>query len=218
MTTSCRLEIKVKNNLFSYIVLLLFLLEGCTQTPESAKEKWLNGIPCTPPCWENITPGSTTFEQSIELLENNTDVDNVEISEYLSMFGDPVQDVTWEITNTDPLWTGRIIYVNVPNYTETIPALILYTPDICLKEIVNRYGEPDYIALDNYRYLNTADLIWSNKNFAFSSELGDDKVISKNTCGGFIVHYDSEFPYNEVPVITVEPDTEVVPWEGYGTY
>jgi hypothetical protein len=39
--------------------------------PHGYAERWLQGIPCTPPCWEGVTPGQTTVRDAIRIWNDN---------------------------------------------------------------------------------------------------------------------------------------------------
>src|SRR5947209_4744604 len=39
--------------------------------PPDWQYRWLKGIPCKPPCFEGITPGKTTAEEAVKLLQQN---------------------------------------------------------------------------------------------------------------------------------------------------
>jgi len=67
------------------VVLLLIISISCnalpaasaTTTPEHSINwwtSWLNNPVCSPPCWHNITPGLTTMDEAISILENTPDL------------------------------------------------------------------------------------------------------------------------------------------------
>src|SRR6478736_975866 len=69
------------------IPLWLFLLSisACTSqasTPQLNWETdWLHSMPCTPPCWQGITPGKTLARDVVKILQNSQLIKSAELNE-----------------------------------------------------------------------------------------------------------------------------------------
>src|SRR5689334_4396309 len=68
--------------LFATIVLLIITVVSCSNvstppavpsvTPDRPPNWWISWLAqpvCKPPCWQNITPGITTFAEAVSILE-----------------------------------------------------------------------------------------------------------------------------------------------------
>ena len=58
----------------------VILLAGCNSMPDQAEanpgewmKAWLENPVCNPPCFENIIPGETKYNDAIEIIETNPD-------------------------------------------------------------------------------------------------------------------------------------------------
>lgn len=73
--------------------------------PNDWSSHWLRGIPCTPPCWEGITPGHSTAHEALTLLQANPLIANasLEISRADPDFG----EVVWRWADGQPGGTAR---------------------------------------------------------------------------------------------------------------
>lgn len=199
-------------------VVLLFGV-GCnnaTQSSGSVKSRWLEGEPCAPPCWENIHPGTTILEEAVQLLESNSSVG----SENFAVVNDEgLTMVTWGFQDSD--WVGTIALLEGED--ESVPFIAFETPDLCLGEIIDAYGKPDYLIQTLYEFNGTIYLIWFSQGFFYSNfDLLDetDKQITKSLCGYGITHFPVGTPMTELPMSQLFSLTEndLTPWQGYGEY
>jgi hypothetical protein len=104
----------------------------------SLLQDWIEHAPCDAPCWNGITPGVTTSKQALEILKSLPEVSRLhpsgnstlERGQYLwsgpwpDTFGSFDYDVDTSIV--------RSIY---PPYAGTVR----------LEQMIERYGEPDYL-------------------------------------------------------------------------
>jgi hypothetical protein len=115
-----------------------------TPTPTIPREpwlqKWLNNPTCQPPCWENITAGSTTFDEAVNILNNLPDVvpDGPLKSEYGNQYS-----IWWEFSENNSggeLLTGanspRVMLIDLALDSNQI---------LTTNEIIQIYGEPDHV-------------------------------------------------------------------------
>lgn len=106
--------------------------------PANWQTRWLMGVPCRPPCWEGITPATTTPEEAVVLLKQNPLFSNVQ-----NKAADSYGQISWDLrdgTRGGRIWYNiagaqEILYLIDPNLT---------TPFI-LKDIIAQYGEPSHV-------------------------------------------------------------------------
>lgn len=106
--------------------------------------RWLTGIPCAPPCWEGITPGETSVQEAIELLNTNPYVSDVA---YWSRPDDDVGVIEWRWNDLND--GGVFEYpqtIEQDNSTVRVSWIDIYfARSVSLKKIREAYGEPSYI-------------------------------------------------------------------------
>lgn len=184
---------------------------------DDPKARWLEGKPCVPPCWESIQPGITRPEDAVELLKANPIVNptSVYIEENQEMDGGLI---TWAFADESISWSGRSIYrLN----KQSITAISLTTPDLCLDEIIGAYGEPDYLYLRAYQVIDVVDLIWQSYGFIYENRLASpSEGIAEATCGGRIVQFPVGTAFQNIPTpdFMAASEDDFVPWTGYGRY
>jgi hypothetical protein len=113
--------------------------------------RWLKGIPCRAPCWENIVPEQTTAEQALTGMRNNPLVSNPD---------NTLHRATPDLGFLDWDWTGN---PRASNATEGTGGILLYHKDLPIStvvlisplfphpftfsEVIQAYGEPSHIAI-----------------------------------------------------------------------
>lgn len=188
-----------------------------SNAPDDPKTRWLKGQPCAPPCWENVQPGSTQPEKAITLLKASSLVvpASIQVEKHADIGAGLI---TWTFKSSATAWTGKIGYRSDLN---VVQAITLMTPDLCLGEIVDAYGQPDYLFLPAYEAVGTVDLIWKSSGFMFEVQGGSpDKPITDNTCNGGVVQFAAGTPFQQIPspYFMFATDDNFVPWTGYGHY
>jgi hypothetical protein len=101
-------------------------------------DRWLQKIPCSAPCWENITPGKTTSQEAEQIIRAIPYAYDISIDpEFVPGRG----VIEWKIEDKylgqigfDSNTPQRIINQITPSYNSTK-----------LSEVINAYGEPDYV-------------------------------------------------------------------------
>jgi hypothetical protein len=97
--------------------------------------RWLEGIPCSPPCWEGITPGQTTAKQAFEILKKSPLILNPKLG---------YEAVNWNWANNDAL--GGEVRFERSDLNQTIywirPSIKV---KFSLESVIERYGEPSHI-------------------------------------------------------------------------
>jgi hypothetical protein len=213
--------------LSAYHGLLIFLCISCqttlTNTPSpSATPKilanwwtvWLTNPVCQPPCWQQITPGMTTREEAVSILENNPKV----VMTYNSKYG-----LSWNFgTKTD---VGNISVSN----DEKVSSIWLGSSsniDLHLDEVVKVYGFPKFVQpYDCREGMCSTALVYPELgmylNAYLKNERTGDKTPKLNVMPDTVV----------TRVYFIEPGLEsfsapsdlfesgqLIDWKGYGTY
>lgn len=97
---------------------------------------WLDQPVCKAPCWQNITPGKTSMEDAVEILENTQDI----IITFKGKYG-----VSWQFSQ---------IYSGAGDMRESEDGIVSSirlgnSPDneLHFKTIVDEYGYPSFVEL-----------------------------------------------------------------------
>lgn len=123
---------------------LALLLVACAPTVNLLDENnlkdisLLSGEPCEAPCWNNITPGETSFRDAKIIVEDDARYANVEevapeedTVERLFGFSEGDANVCCQIYSRD----GEVV--------ESM--LFLLSPEMNLGEVTDKYGDPTYL-------------------------------------------------------------------------
>ena len=141
-----------------YIVVLILAMIGlgaCVSLPgvpsiaqpEDWSYRWLKGIPCRAPCWEGITPGQTTAEEEVQILQRSPIVTAVKIT---AIPGAPdVGVVEWNWTNTGRRGGGAEFHAQTPSSPIYLVAPI-FPVSFKLGDVIQAYGEPSHIIASSY--------------------------------------------------------------------
>jgi hypothetical protein len=126
--------------------------------------------------------------------------------------------VIWKFADDQSAWSGALDYYHLDEY---IASINLITPNLCLGEIIDAYGEPDYLNQTAYESYKTLDLLWQDKGFVFERGLPSPSVeITSRICGGELKLFQVGIPMNDIPSLYFmrsEPD-DFTEWTGYGKY
>ncbi len=107
-----------------------------TPTSESSAHwwiEWLSHQACKPPCWNNITPGVTTFDEAVSILENSPEV---------TVRYKGIDSVDWNFSNNDG---GGTLTASGDGIVDTIWMGSGSDSKLLSKEVVASYGYPEYV-------------------------------------------------------------------------
>lgn len=193
---------------------------GAGGSETDPKKRWLNGVPCAPPCWEDIYPGVTTVDEAVQLLRSNPFIDPEDVEVAVESDG-RIDGVAWQYqSGRKEEWSGWLLFYP-PDVPSLIEEIVIVAPDLCLREIIDAYGEPDYLETFSYRVAGLVNLIWQAEGFFYSVDLDNEAAgITKKLCGGVVVHFKAETSPPEIPSMAVIDltDEDFIPWTGYGEY
>jgi hypothetical protein len=117
--------------------------DGTPFTPISISP--LDSDPCKAPCWQNITPGSTTIEDAWTVIFDALD-----------------QEEACQYTDTFNQIVCENINISAPDMLQPIEYIILVpTVEVTLAELLDMFGEPQtiYIGLFGVDYLMDIEII-----------------------------------------------------------
>jgi hypothetical protein len=115
-----------------------------TATPTNEwQTAWLKGIPCQPPCFENITPGKTTVDEAKQILPKNNMITKIwtyEVGERSNLRWD------WKYMNSNNVTTTSYAFFGrAPNPSVISSIRPFFTAKVKLGDVIRAYGEPSYV-------------------------------------------------------------------------
>ncbi len=132
------------------IPLVLFVSAACAPAPNLLNDEYLrdmtliSGEPCAAPCWQDLTPGETSWEEASDYIETSglyTDVERSTSEEE----GNNAEAISFGETEGQPC-----CYI----YTaegETVDRIwLLLAPQMLLDQVIDEYGEPEFIQAEDF--------------------------------------------------------------------
>ncbi|NPV87860.1 MAG: hypothetical protein HPY45_17820 [Anaerolineae bacterium] len=124
------------------------LILGCSQSEPHLNwiDKWLKEPICQPPCWEHITPGVTTDNEISQILKNSVDVLEVKGAE----INNGKLCISWNMIGCQDGATAGVACTR-PNWIDNQEIATIKINLACggasvlLEDIINSYGQPDYL-------------------------------------------------------------------------
>lgn len=129
------------------ILLVLFVSAACAPAPDLQNDAYLRDRSlvddenCGAPCWQDLIPGESSWLDAREVIETGsyTDIERSESEE------DNAEAVSFGATEGQPCC---YIYTATGETVDRI--WLLMAPDIKLVEVIDKYGEPEYIQGENF--------------------------------------------------------------------
>jgi len=131
------------------ILLILFVSAACAPAPQLLNEEYLRddslitGDPCEAPCWQDLTPGETSWEDARAYVEEAgfTDVEHSVSEEE----GVNSEAVSFGATEGQPCC---YIYTQEGETVDRI--WLLLAPQILLDDVIDQYGDPEFIQAEDF--------------------------------------------------------------------
>jgi hypothetical protein len=181
--------------LLAFMPALLCLLIACAPPPNLRDSSWLadesliTDNPCSAPCWNNITPGVTHWDDAIALLEaDRVGVVNLNIQTHENGLA---KLATWQGSANTPqcceMQTFDGVYVDI--------ILLRLAPNVILSKLIEAKGEPTYALSQDMRQQfgnqqSTVTLIYPESGllvYAFIE--GTDAALSETSEIVFAMYY-----------------------------
>lgn len=133
----------MRRRFWGILVLVVLLASACAPVPQLRNEAYyhdtslISGEPCFAPCWQNITPGVTTWDEANDILSNLSDVTNLD-----RVRGRDTDEEVYNFHYQDGLQCCRIFSRD----GETVASiLVLVAPGMTVADVAEHYGEPQYL-------------------------------------------------------------------------
>jgi hypothetical protein len=128
--------------------ILLVLLAACSPPPNLRDpnmwhdESLITGEPCAAPCWNNITPGETSWTDAQQIINNLSGAIDVQFQEDSGQVGgiwrsEASQDYCCAVVSVSG---DAVDDTDVVNYIQ-----VRLAPDVTLGELIEAIGEPTYL-------------------------------------------------------------------------
>lgn len=190
------------------------------QIPQNWWDTWLVNAICYPPCWQNITPGVTTVDEAVAILENLPEIKITSKSEF---------GVSWDFVQNED--EGGTLGVSEDGIVRMIWLASVTDRKLLLKTIVASYNEPDYVKpYDCRQGMCITALVYPDVGMFLS-------VFVENTSSS---SFQEDDPFPEIEVLPetvvnrvyfIEPGIKnfqnilqlqesdlIIDWNGYGAY
>ncbi len=137
----------MKRKLFGMLTLLIVTsvtLAACSPPPPLVSDKYLNdtslisGTPCTVPCFQTITVGTTTFSQAVTILKANPLFSNVQTQD------SPAQ-ADWSTAGGEACCQMTADDKGVVN-----ALLVKLAPSTTAGQLIQKFGNPKYVTGVDY--------------------------------------------------------------------
>jgi hypothetical protein len=221
----------VKIFLLTLIGISLFFITGCgfirsfsssSRTYPGYLKEWLENPSCNPPCWENITPGVTTIQETYDTLKK---VPGVYAVTWYPKYGEIEKrnELKWEYPDTTD--SG---YADVNMGVINLIRLNVYS-NLFVKDVVSTYGFPSHLKIYDCRseiFSNFCGVLLVYSKSGMVLDLFLPYKIESNyfvnvyptSKVGFIGFYKpkgNDDPGKDYPAMF---PVAFVEWRGYGTY
>ena len=227
----------------SIIALLVALaVAGCTaQTggssvapkPEGGadwRRDWLRGVPCAPPCFMGITPGTQTQTETLELMRADHPATLPRLNQKT---GRSQGSIDWQIDAADPLSAASALFFETPVKEYDLPlnrivTIRLGTSEVLsLGEVIEAYGDASHVLALAEPSAEARTVFWLsvvympqgfNLSIAFEYD-GRQPVFQGRTMVErvhFFVPTSDGYDQGLGPLMGIPtPSDLLVPWEGF---
>ncbi len=164
---------------------------------------FLSQVPCGPPCFRGITPGQTTFADALRVIQTDPQFSTIRSQEH-----PPI--AAWSVAGGEPCCqlsadenTGLIYSV-----------LIKVTPRVAIKDVISKYGSPDFVTTVDYSSQEVAiGLIFPKVGMATWVALGNAQSVLREDSPVVVVHY-----FDPKSFDTIYNSATYWAWNGYLPY
>jgi len=136
----------MKKRFLWLVVLAVAFLAACSPPPKLRDESFLKdtsiltGEPCSAPCWRNITPGETSWNGALTIVEDSLDFANIEQPS--------IPDSSARLVDFNAKDGSRCCRVYSQDGRTVTSVLTLLAPDMIFGDIIEKYGEPAYFTVE----------------------------------------------------------------------
>ncbi len=168
-----------------YVLPLVLLVSACLPQPTLRSELFLDDRslvtfdPCGAPCWEDIIPGRSSWEASLEWVRSDERFANVEVNEQNEFV-----EVVWQKAGSEQFCCRLVGNAE----QDTVEFLFLaLSPQTVVAEVLEEYGDPTYVVAQPFTdaevvvqllYPDIPMVIWVLVGDAQSSLLANSEVVA----------------------------------------
>lgn len=204
-----------KKMLFILPLLLMLVAAGCMPQPTLRSELFLHDTslitrePCAAPCWNNITPGETSWSAALEIIQGDTRFQGVEVN---TDDQEGLIQAVWQPAGSGQFCCRMLAEGEGENVSFLF--LALATPGIIVDQVLNTYGEPTYVTTFDFTdQESVVQLIYPDVPMVVSALVGtkESSLLANSEI---------------VAMLTMAPDemalilqtTDLKRWDGYQAY
>lgn len=193
-------------------LLALLVTAACSAPPPLRDDTLLHDDslitdqPCAAPCWNNITPGETAWNDALTLLEDDTDIENVQsqqdddseaiVAEFQGVGGSPCCQMFSE--------NGRVVSL----------IFLRLAPEVTVGEVIDAQGEPAYAIgsefAEDQAIINLLFPELQTVVYAFTAGVNADLTEDSEIVGVLYMQ-----PHDMEQLIQT---SNLHAWEGFGSY
>jgi hypothetical protein len=230
---------KKRKNGLCLLFCLLILLGGnsCNPTPplNANQSTIINDDSCSPPCWKRITPGKTTWEEAVLIIQAISWIDETSTKNFSPTRHE--EEINWSAKSGSGDSRGRVYFSNdVVSVIEIHPENANEPDSSILKfsDMLAKLGDPEFVQVSWWRgekAIMGVQIVYPQKGYAFLNyyytplELPSKTISIRPTDSVLGVWYfDTEFypliftsgPIDRMNITLFKKGLQ--PWKGYGEY
>jgi len=193
------------------LFVLLVLVAACAPIPELRNESLLrdtslvSGEPCEAPCWQSIVPGETLWGQALDVVAAN--------AEYTGQDQTRSRETDEVVLSFGYLDGPQCCRLYTRDGEVVASILLLLSPDMQLGQIIERYGEPQYIQGENLTDDQTfVSLVYRDVPmivYAFGAGIETGQLSAESEIIGAVLMAADEMQM-------LMESTDLYEWSGYG--
>jgi hypothetical protein len=201
----------MKNLVLWLAVAVVALLVACTPPPQLRNDAFLKdaslvtGEPCQAPCWRNITPGVTSWNDALTVIEDSLDISGIEQPS--------IPDSSVRVVDFNAKDGVRCCRVYSEDGRIVSSVLLFFAPEMRFGDVVTRYGEPAYFTVEGitddqatvYAIYEEPPMIL----YVFSAGLSEGSISEASEVIGAVYLTARDMK-------TVIQSSELYAWRGYG--
>ncbi len=168
-----------------YLFLLLVLAAACLPQPTLRSELFLDDTslitdePCGAPCWNDITPGETSWEVAVESIRNDSRFAGLEINSE----GEFVEAI-WQKADSNQ-FCCRLVGKEAEDSIDFL--FLALSPEIVVDEVLDAHGDPTYVVAQPFTdtesvvqliYPDVPMIVWVLIGDTQSSLLANSEVVA----------------------------------------
>jgi hypothetical protein len=185
--------------------------------------RWLQGIPCRPPCWEGVTPGKTSPEEAVNILKQSPLIGTVELSAVTKGDKNGFVSWNWKTPATNMLKGGPedgLLRYNLAPTPALIYGIETGLSGYRLGEIIQAFGNPSHIiatsepkASQGYQTFYTLYVVYLDNGFILKAEYPQKPALDENVILGNLEFFKADIEGFEA--IQAPSKELLVGWAGF---